>query len=112
MDKNGTKGHEAGDTYIKNSCHIICEYFRHSPVYRIGGDEFVAFLEGEDFVNREAILADFNKQMEENIGTNDVVISCGIDIFQLDSEDSFFKLFERADRKMYERKRKLKESGN
>ena len=50
--------------------------------------------------------------MEENIGTNDVVISCGIDIFQLDSEDSFFKLFERADRKMYERKRKLKESGN
>ena len=109
---NDTKGHEAGDTYIKNSCHLICEYFRHSPVYRIGGDEFVAFLEGEDFANREAILADFNKQMEENIGTNNVVISCGIDIFQIDSEDSFFKLFERADRKMYERKRKLKESGN
>ena len=107
---NDTKGHDAGDTYIKKSCHLICEFFRHSPIYRIGGDEFVAFLEGEDYSNRETLLADFNQLMEENLLKNDVVISCGLDIFKTSEEDSFSQLFERADKKMYERKRQLKAS--
>ena len=106
---NDTKGHEAGDNYIKNSCRLICETFRHSPVYRIGGDEFVAFLEGEDFQNRESIISAFDKRMVENLTKDDVVISCGYDVYKIGENDTFTKIFERADSKMYERKRQLKE---
>lgn len=63
---NDTKGHDAGDVFIKDSCHIICESFKHSPVYRIGGDEFVAFLKGEDYANREKLLNLFDLQMDKN----------------------------------------------
>ncbi|MBQ9348348.1 MAG: GGDEF domain-containing protein [Oscillibacter sp.] len=46
---NDTQGHDAGDQYIKEGCSLICEVFSHSPVYRIGGDEFVAIMEGRDY---------------------------------------------------------------
>jgi GGDEF domain-containing protein len=44
---NDRYGHERGDEYIVNCCRLICQVFKHSPVFRIGGDEFVALLRGE-----------------------------------------------------------------
>jgi len=41
---NDTLGHKAGDEYICAACKMLCEYFKHSPVFRIGGDEFVVIL--------------------------------------------------------------------
>ncbi len=106
---NDTKGHDAGDKYIKSACSMICSQFKHSPVYRIGGDEFVAFLEGEDYLKREVLLMDFNHRIEENQKLGRVVVSCGFDIFDSDKHDTFISVFERADKKMYDRKRALKE---
>lgn len=37
---NDTYGHTAGDNYIKGCCKVICQIYKHSPVFRIGGDEF------------------------------------------------------------------------
>ena len=88
---------------------MICSQFKHSPVYRIGGDEFVAFLEGEDYLKREVLLMDFNHRIEENQKLGRVVVSCGFDIFDSDKHDTFISVFERADKKMYDRKRALKE---
>ena len=34
---NDAHGHEKGDEYIKNCCSFICENFKRSPVFRIGG---------------------------------------------------------------------------
>lgn len=59
---NDRHGHDAGDTYIKNCCRIICNTFVHSPVYRIGGDEFVVVLEGSDYTNREKLYKKLNSQ--------------------------------------------------
>lgn len=53
---NDTFGHDVGDLYIKNCCRIICRIFAHSPVYRIGGDEFVAILQGSDYNNRDKLM--------------------------------------------------------
>ena len=105
---NDTKGHEAGDQYIKNASNMICMQFKHSPVYRIGGDEFVALLEGDDYTNHEELLNAFNHNVEENQHKGLVVISCGYDEFNPEQDDSFISVFERADKKMYERKRSLK----
>ena len=106
---NDTKGHEAGDIYIKEACHIICDIFKHSPVYRIGGDEFVVFLRGEDYRNRAKLLLAFETMMEKNIVEDKVVISCGFDDFNSSENDTFDSVFERADKKMYARKKVLKE---
>ncbi|MBQ4444062.1 MAG: hypothetical protein II896_05380 [Clostridia bacterium] len=37
---------------LRNACTLICNQFKHSPVYRNGGDEFVVLPEGEDYDNR------------------------------------------------------------
>ncbi len=52
---NEEHGHERGDVYLQASCRVICEVFRHSPVFRIGGDEFAVMLLGADFPNRQAL---------------------------------------------------------
>jgi diguanylate cyclase (GGDEF)-like protein len=106
---NDTQGHDAGDKYIKAAAKIICNVFKHSPVYRIGGDEFVVLLRGEDYGNREALLNNFDKMMYENIIKNEVVISTGLDIYNPEKQDTFQIVFERADKKMYARKKLLKE---
>ncbi len=105
---NDTKGHDEGDQYIKTASNLICNSFKHSPVYRIGGDEFVAFLEGDDYKNSKAILNEFNRQMEENQLAGKVVISCGYEKFNPMTDSKFLNVFERADKKMYERKTILK----
>ena len=105
---NDTKGHEAGDKYIKDASHLICNMFKHSPVYRIGGDEFVAFLEGEDFDHHNELLAIFDEQIEENLQNDRVVISFGFSKYNK-KDDSIMRVFERADKKMYNCKKKLKD---
>ena len=48
MDVNNLKqvndaiGHKAGDALIISAAKLLCDVFAHSPVCRIGGDEFVA----------------------------------------------------------------------
>lgn len=106
---NDTQGHEAGDIYIKDAAKIICNVFKHSPVFRIGGDEFVILLSGEDYGNRDVLLNNFDKMMYENILKKEVVISTGLDIYIPEKADTFQIVFERADKKMYARKKLLKD---
>ena len=106
---NDSLGHDAGDRFIQNSCKMICEKFKRSPVFRIGGDEFVVLLQGEDYRERNELLYSFNKKIEENLKTGDVVIACGMSELNPGKDAEFDAIFDRADQKMYERKKKLKE---
>lgn len=105
---NDTLGHEAGDEYIKTGCSLICHQFDHSPVFRIGGDEFVAILKGSDYENRETLVESFKKQIEENQKNGKVVVSCGLAVYDSTADSSYNDVFRRADRFMYEHKRTLK----
>ncbi len=105
---NDTLGHEAGDKYLKASSKLICGIFKHSPVYRIGGDEFVALLEREDYQNRENLLDEFNKIIENNMRDGGAVIAAGMDVYLPNVDFGFDEIFERADTKMYSRKKQLK----
>jgi diguanylate cyclase (GGDEF)-like protein len=108
---NDTKGHEAGDQLIVTACRMICRRFKHSPVFRIGGDEFVALLEGEDYQNREELLSEFDRIAEVNRGSGKAVVASGLATFRPGEDHTYRKIFERADRRMYERKVLLKASG-
>lgn len=106
---NDTLGHEAGDQYIKDGCMMICNKFAHSPVFRIGGDEFAVILQGSDFDNRESLISEFENEVVENLKEDKVVVASGLEIYDPNKDKSVDDIFERADKKMYERKKSLKE---
>ena len=108
---NDTLGHKAGDEYIKSAGRLICEIYLHSPVFRIGGDEFVVLLEGRDHENRTSLLKDLNLRVEENIDRDQVVVAAGMAEYESGHDESLQEVFERADRLMYERKQQLKGMG-
>ena len=110
---NDNYGHEQGDIAIKKLCRIICHTFKHSPVFRIGGDEFVAILENEDLSNAEHLLKMFNSQIESISAEKNLdpweQISAAIGIARFESGDSrVADVFRRADKNMYERKKEMK----
>ena len=104
---NDTQGHSAGDQLIRDACHIICELFDHSPVYRIGGDEFAVFLQGKDYDQKEILISELNRQVDQNTATGGVVIAAGLADFE-GEDQQFHDVFTRADHRMYERKKQLK----
>ena len=113
-DLNGMKeindkyGHSAGDDYIKEACKLVCQTFKHSPVYRIGGDEFVAVLEGSDYRDRESLIAIMDDRAEANALIGGPVVAAGMATFDPQRDTSALTVFERADERMYERKSALK----
>lgn len=112
---NDAYGHDAGDEYIINCCRYICNHFTHSPIYRIGGDEFLAFLTGKDYQDRESILRKFRAGLntftdEELEPVQRVSVASGIASFELNSDAKMDDVVKRADRKMYENKMMIKGS--
>ena len=105
---NDTLGHEKGDELIISACSVICRHFKHSPIFRIGGDEFVALLEGEDYQNRTALISSFNAKMDTPESPDQVIIAMGVSEYRDGEDDSLNTVFVRADTRMYERKHELK----
>ncbi|MCR5355999.1 MAG: GGDEF domain-containing protein [Lachnospiraceae bacterium] len=107
---NDTLGHAAGDKLIKDASSMICEFFTHGAVYRIGGDEFVVILQEKGYDTMQEVIADINRVIEDNIKKKEVVISIGYS--ELTPEDQMVHdVFERADQIMYKRKQQLKQMG-
>ena len=106
---NDTKGHEEGDKYIKDACNMICQHFKHSPVFRIGGDEFVAILRGDDYTNRKGLLQQFTDMILSEKEKDGIIIASGYSDFHPGKDSSFMRVFERADKNMYKCKKQLKE---
>lgn len=106
---NDCFGHKAGDQYIIRASRLICDHFKHSPVFRIGGDEFVALLEGRDYEDRDALQHSFDKMMDEaNRQRNTLIIAMGLSDYDAEEDHAFHHVFARADHDMYLRKRQLK----
>ena len=105
---NDTQGHRAGDDYIRGASKLVCETFKHSPVFRVGGDEFVAILHGYDFENRESLEQNFVKIVKDNSEHDKVVVACGISVFDPAHDKSVSAVFERADAMMYKNKMSMK----
>lgn len=107
---NDTQGHKAGDEYIRASCRLICNVFTHSQVFRIGGDEFVAFLGSGDFFDRMALLEKLRATVQENLVNGEgAVVAAGMAIFDKEIDSKVSDVFERADSEMYKDKTRLKE---
>ena len=110
---NDSMGHDAGDEYIINCCLMVCNAFSHSPVYRIGGDEFLVVLTGKDYEARNSILAAMNEKMED-LKQRDIPqyeklsIATGMADYNCETDSRVSDVLKRADQCMYERKMIMK----
>ena len=101
-------GYAAGDRCIKDACAAICHVFKHSPVYRIGGDEFAIVLRGSDYENREALMDELVEWNRASAAAGGVVVACGMTQYIPGRDYSMSTVFVRADNAMFENKIQLK----
>ena len=108
MDLNGLKlindhrGHEGGDLYLKHAADVMRGIFESGDLYRAGGDEFIAIVEGrtyEEFSELINLLRDMeDRDPEFNLAIGYYWSDKGME----DSKTAFMN----ADRSMYMDKRR------
>ena len=111
---NDTYGHENGNIAIKKLCRVICEVFSHSPVFRIGGDEFAVILKNADYKNIDNLIKKFY-ETTDSFTDNEFLqpwertsAAIGYALFDPAIDSNTTDVFNRADAAMYEKKRQMK----
>lgn len=106
---NDTRGHRFGDEAIQKASRMICEIYKHSSVFRIGGDEFAVVLSGVDYEQRKELLDRLKLESFLNKKTRSgPTIACGMAVYDAGYDTGFAMVFERADNSMYENKKEYK----
>ena len=105
---NDHYGHEAGDKCIAESFSLISGIFKNCDVYRVGGDEFIAVLEGADLEKRDALVSEYERAVSENAKRGGATAALGLAVFDLEKDHSFERTVERADQLMYKNKEEFK----
>jgi len=107
---NDTYGHDKGNVAIKKICRIVCEVFDHSPVFRIGGDEFAIILKKSDLENIDSLISEFRAIIEKESSDESlehwerVSAAIGFAIYDPIRDQSVENVFKRADSNMYKDK--------
>ena len=107
---NDTKGHKAGDQYLRDACKVICTTFKRSPVFRVGGDEFAVLSQGDDYNRIDELIEQMNSHNDDAIANGGIVIALGMAKYEHESKVA--PVYEKADRRMYENKGSLKARKN
>lgn len=107
---NDQHGHDKGDLYLKRACKTICQIFSHSPVFRIGGDEFAAILQNKDYESRKDLIRIFDQRCFDlrAVGKDPwerVDVARGMAVYDPKKDASVEDVVRRADERMYENKR-------
>ena len=113
---NDRYGHEKGDVYLQTASRLICRVFSHSPVFRIGGDEFSVVLQKDDLQNRDDLVQQFKTAMTEISASakdewEQVHVALGIAAYDPQTDSNVNDVIRRADEHMYENKRIRKQQG-
>ncbi len=113
---NDTYGHDNGNAYLINSCKLICQVFMHSPVFRIGGDEFIVILTGDDLKNHDELLKKLKDSQEHTKNApfpwRQISIAAGSAIAENANATTIADTFNKADSEMYQHKRSVKAENN
>ena len=111
---NDTYGHEQGNIAIKKLCCITCHTFEHSPVFRVGGDEFIIILRNHDLENRDALLEEFRSKLEKLREDSSlepweqISAAIGVAVYDQSRDAGVDNVVKRADQAMYENKKEMK----
>ena len=111
---NDTYGHEKGDISIKTLSMILNKIFKHSSIFRIGGDEFAIILEGNYHTHAQGLLRTLDEKLNAVNSKEDLEpwerISAAVGYADYDAENDpdVDTVFKRADQSMYENKQFIK----
>ena len=110
---NDRFGHDKGDIYLKTACRAISDIFKHSPVFRFGGDEFFVILQNEDYHNLNELKEQFDiaADMINKSAINPwdkVFISKGFASYEHAQDKNVDDVIQRADKLMYDDKHERK----
>lgn len=112
-ETNDKYGHDIGNTLIVAVAQIISKVFKRSPVFRIGGDEFLVILQNSDLEAYDALCIEFDQACAnevinvENV-TIPISIARGFAKYDSEKDRQFVDVFNRADDAMYKHKRMMK----
>lgn len=106
---NDVCGHETGDGIIIQAADALKEVFGPENVYRIGGDEFIAILDGAgdaDVSRMGSLLQEAFLRMNRQPLHPDaeLAVSRGFAVFDPRKDENFLAIFRRADQDMYSNK--------
>lgn len=108
---NDTYGHEKGNLAIQAMVKTICDLYKHSPVYRIGGDEFLVVVQNVDFDNQDTIWRQLVPYLHRRNDSAEpwleLSFSAGRAQYEPDVDQSCKEVFRRADAAMYKVKRQI-----
>ncbi len=112
-EANDLYGHDVGNRLIITAAQIISAVFKRSPVFRIGGDEFLVVLQHRDLEEADDLIATLDSEcMNASVDAGDKVIPIsiarGMATFNPDTDTAFVDVFNRADDAMYQHKRSTK----
>ena len=113
-DINDNYGHDCGDKYIFGSCHIFCHIYKQSPIYRVGGDEFIVLLQNSNYNNRNKLLKDMETEFKKAANNSSRKpwerYSVAYGMAEYKKGDRVDDVFRRADENMYHKKMEMKGS--
>lgn len=115
FDLNGLKeindkyGHECGDMAICDAAEVLKTVFGKERLYRIGGDEFIAILDGMKQSDTDRCFGEVEDKILLHNQTErpykvPLAIAKGAAVFQSGEDKGYRDVFRRADNDMYQKK--------
>lgn len=110
---NDTYGHDVGDTAICYIADVLIKSCSHGEVFcRYGGDEFIVFAADYTETDSAALTAEIRSNIDKinDSGSNPFVLSASIGyvIDVPEENEDIFDFVNKADKVMYEEKKRKK----
>ena len=106
---NDTLGHKQGDAYLKNTADTLSQHIGSTgSLFRIGGDEFATIFIDAAAADVDKILVGIRTEKRQVIRNYQFSCACGAATFDKDVDKTMRDLFARADKEMYEDKKRQK----
>ena len=110
---NDNYGHDKGNEYIKKMHRMISSAFQKSPIFRIGGDEFLIVVQDEEMDRCPELISQVKAEMQtlmENKSLEPwerISTAFGCAVYEKGRDTSVEDVFRRADEAMYQDKREM-----
>ena len=121
MDVNNLKatndayGHRYGCSLVVRCGHLLPKLLPSSKLFHVGGDEFIAIVEGDDYNNFEEVIKKFDEATQYSIYDYEgqkLIFSVARGYHVRKENEHYKDVLQIADKEMYENKKHLKEKYN